>query len=238
MSTRQPISFGTNLNRFLDECDSLGPQHGRLDAGDLDHLTRWASDHRAEAVWRTIQKLAWDPIGIYDPLDAFIVTVLIARQMAESIPLSLRTAERRESQSQRYEQFARESEERVKFWSSVGSGNHPKSASALNRADFHRREARLMRAFAASPLRKPPFMISRVDINGSRKQRAFMEVMSKYMYDLCGRHLDSEVAILTDIAFGDDPAQQPIDRSIASEYIFYVLFISSASCLRVNPKAK
>jgi hypothetical protein len=41
----------------------------------------------------------------------------------------------------------------------------------------------------------------RVDRDGSRKQRVFMQIIGGFVTNLCGRALDSEVCVLNDIAF-------------------------------------
>ncbi len=77
---------------------------------------------------------------------------------------------------------------------------------------------KFFRAMANRPCREPPFLISRVDKNGSKKQRVFMEVVGKFISGVCGRPLDAEVAILNDIAFDTKEATQPYQaRSVRRE---------------------
>jgi hypothetical protein len=56
-------------------------------------------DDRAENVWQKIQNLAWGPVGSYEPMDGFIATVLVARRMADAIPMAIRANERRKIRS-------------------------------------------------------------------------------------------------------------------------------------------
>ena len=96
------LSFRLAAAQFRDECREL-------DAADAAHLDRWVNDPRAEAVWRKVKSLAWAPIRSYDPLDGFILTVLIARRMAESIPVSLRIRDRQRRRSAHYVRLADQS---------------------------------------------------------------------------------------------------------------------------------
>jgi hypothetical protein len=76
MPVRVPISFKEALNRFLDECIKAVPKGRIFDAADHSHLERWASDDRAEAVWRKVQSLAFGPIGSFEPLEGFIAALM------------------------------------------------------------------------------------------------------------------------------------------------------------------
>jgi hypothetical protein len=201
MTVRLPISFKCALTRFKALCDSVIPEAGELDSADQGHLARWADDDRAEKVWQKIQNLAWGPIASYDPLEGFIVSVLVARRMANTVHLSEHIRERQKKLRARHLDRARQLEELAKVWKEIGQSNHAKAALALQRATRHEEEAQLWRRLSDKPPRRRLFHVSRVDRSGSRQERAFMQLMGKYIIDLCGRPLDSEVAILNDIAF-------------------------------------
>ena len=204
MSTRSPIRFKTALDRFRAE--SINPAAGPFDASDLSHLNRLAADNRAEAVWRKIQNLAWGPIGTYDPLDGFILSILVMRRIAESIPILFRRIGREKRQSALFKDRVRYSEELAKFWRWMGNSPRKDAKRFHTRAEFYDEEARLFRKLAAKPPRGLPFLISRVDKNGSQRQRAFMQSVGQFLIQLCGRPLDGEVAILNDIAFDTQEA--------------------------------
>jgi hypothetical protein len=202
MSARLPISFASALAHFKAQC----AQFGELDLADRDHLARWVDDDRAETVWQKIQNFAWGPVQGYDPIDGFIVSVLVARRIANAIPTLIHADERRKRLSARCLERAHDLDALAKTWKEIGNCNHPNAKLALTRAKKHEAEAELWRKFARRPPRKRPFLISRVDRSRSQQQRAFMQLVSKYMIDVCGRPLDDEVAVLNDIASGTSEA--------------------------------
>jgi hypothetical protein len=202
MAARLPISFTCALARFKAEYARIG----RLDSADRDHLARWVDDDRAENVWQKIQNLAWGPVGSYEPMDGFIAIMLVARRMADSIPILPRIDERSKIRSARHLERAHDLEALAKAWKEIGNSSHPNAALALDRAKRHEEEAELWRKLAQRPPPRRPFLFSRVDRNGSRQQRVFMQLVGEYLIDLCGRALDSEVAVLNDIAFDTSEA--------------------------------
>jgi hypothetical protein len=189
------------VSRFRPECADVAAQHGELQKQDVDHLARWENDPRAERIWQKIQRLAWDPIKSYDPLDGLIAFVLAARQMAESIPIldvidrryAARAAERRG--------LAEAAERLAGFWKREAVGDHPLASVAAKRVTFLEQEASVHRKLSGRTPRTPPFLISRLDKNGSRSQRVFMQVVGERLIDVCNRPMDVEVAALNDIAF-------------------------------------
>jgi hypothetical protein len=201
VTARSPVSFKYEIARIRAEFAAVEPEVGKLQPADQNHLVRWADDNRAEEVWQKIQRLAWGPIESYDPLEAFVVFVLAARQMAEVIPRPGRILERYKKRTARHLERAQRLEELAMDWKDVSKGNHPMAALALNRAKRHEEEAQQWRKLAAKPPPRPPFHISRVDRAGSRQQRAFMQLIGQYLIRLCGKALDSEVGVLNDIAF-------------------------------------
>jgi hypothetical protein len=204
VTARQKISFKNAIARLKAEFFHIEPEVGKLGPADQAHLARWADDDRAEMVWQKIQSLAWGPSGSYDPLDGFIVTVLGARFMAETIHPTGRITEKYKERSARYFERAQRLEELAKDWKDIAQNNHPKAALALKRSKQYEEEAQAWRKLAKKPppkLTSRPFHISRVDRAGSRNQRAFMQYVGEYIIHLCGRALDSEVAMLNDIAF-------------------------------------
>ncbi len=201
MSIRVPISFKSALARFRGQCDEVAPQAGALDAADQAHLARWADDDRAERVWRKIQSLAWDPVGSYNPLEGFIPMILVARQLATSADATDRIALRHRMRCARHLERAERLEALAKTWKEIADSDDPRAVLALKRAEMYEEEAQAWRRLAQKPLPARPFLTSRVDRDGSRKQRAFMQLTGDYLKDLCGRSLDSEVAALNDIAF-------------------------------------
>ncbi len=201
MTTRVPVSFKHKIARSKAEFARVEPKAGKLGPADQAHLARWVDDNRAKSIWQKIQSLAWGPIGLYDPLDGFVVTVLSARQMAETVYLTSRILERHKKRTAGHLERARRSEEFAKDWKDIANSNHPKAALALSRAKWHEEEALLWRNLAEKPPPMHPFHISRVDRAGSRQQRAFMQLIGEYIISICGKALDSEVAALNDIAF-------------------------------------
>jgi hypothetical protein len=195
MPTRVAISFRSALSRFTSQLLS------ELPPAQQDHLARWADHDQAEKIWEKIQRLAWGPVGSYDPLDGFIAMILAAKFMADSIKASKLLIEIRKERSVLCVERARQLEELAKTWRAIADSNHPKAELALNRANQHEHEAQGWRKLAHKPRPSPPFLISRIDKSGSRNQRAFMQLVGRYIIDLCGRPLDSEVAMLNDVAF-------------------------------------
>jgi hypothetical protein len=199
------LSFITALAQFRDECRQIG----ELDDSDLAHFDRWARDHRAEAVWRKVKLLAFGPIGSYDPLEGFIPSILVARRMAESIPTFLRLHDRQKRRNAHFDRLANQAADLARTWSDVAGSSHKYAPLAAKRAKFYEEDSRVLQAMANRSPRQLPFLVSRVDRNGSQKQRAFMQLVGKYMINVCGRPLDTEVAILSDIAFDSKEATQP-----------------------------
>jgi hypothetical protein len=213
---RSPISFKTALVRSRTLYAEIAPQAGELGTADLAHLQRWAAHPLAEAVWRKIQNLAWEPVESYDPLEGFIATILVARQMAAAIPIYHHLVEKDKHRSRRNLDLARQSENRATLWKGVASSsNGAKADLALKRANFHLEEAGMFRKLAQKSARRLPFQISRVDKNGSQKQRAFMQLVGEYIVDLCGKALDTEVAILNDNAFDTREPTSPFQARSA-----------------------
>jgi hypothetical protein len=199
------LSFRGALARFRDECRQIG----ELDAADLDHLDRWGCADSAEEVWKKIKSLAFSPIQTYDPLDGFIISVLTARRCAESIPAFKRLDEVHKYRSACFDERADQAAQMAAYWSEVAHGEDRLAPLASKRANFYKQEASVFRAMTKRTRRARPFLISRLNRNGSQKQRAFMQLVSKWMIDVCGRPLDAEVAILNDIAFDTKDATHP-----------------------------
>jgi hypothetical protein len=210
MSAR-PISFRNALARFNAELAAFG----ELTPAQRDHLVRWADDDRAERIWKRIQHLAWGPIGHYDPLDGFIATILAAKLMADTVHISELAIERRSERSARYLKRAHQLDELAKVWRKIADSNHPNAALALNRAKRHEEEAEAWRKLANKPLPSRPFLFSRINKSGSRNQRAFMQLIGDYVIQLCGRALDTEVAMLNDIAFDTREPTSPFQARAA-----------------------
>jgi hypothetical protein len=206
VATRSPISFKRALANFKTEIDRIEPEAGKLDSDDKNHLKRWREDYRAEQVWQKVQRLAWGPAESYDPLDGFIASILAARRMAEAIPIANRMRERHRNRSVRHLERARQLEELAKTWKMIADSKHPNAMLALNRAKQYEDEAQWWRMLSQKPPPEPLFKISRKDRGGSRKQRAFMQLVGEYIIQICGKALDSEVAILNDIAFDTQEA--------------------------------
>jgi len=214
VTARAPISFKTALARFKAECAEVTSNAGELEPADRAHLSRWADDSRAERLWQKVQSLAWPPIGAYEPLDGFIVTILVARRMAVSAEAFNRNLEKKIARRVRRMERAVRLEEFAKTWKGA-AGDHAKAALAKSRAKMYEEDAQAWCKLAQKPIPQPPFLISRVDKRGSRKQRAFMQLVGKYLVDLCGRALDSEVAVLNDIAFDTREPTSPFQARSA-----------------------
>ena len=207
--TRALVSFKTMVSRFRAECAAIEPQHGKMSKEDIDHLARWENDPRAELIWQKIQRFTWGPIGSYDPLDSFIPCVLLARRMAETASMldvikrkyAARAADRRK--------LADAAERLAKFWRKETIGDHPLAKIAVKRMRFFEQEANAQRKLSERVPGAPPFHVSRLDRNGSRLQRVFMQVVGQRLIDLCRRPMDVEVAALNDIAFDTSEATSP-----------------------------
>jgi hypothetical protein len=206
MPARVPITFAEALIRFCDECTKAIPEGSVFDAADRDHLQRWLDDHRHKAVWQKVQSVAFGPIGSFEPLDGFIPFVLLARRIAESAKTNQKYSERhrnyRSAQLTRAEQL----ESLAAVWNSMVVGDDPRSQFALKRSQAHKEEARAWRKLSQKPLPTSRLAVSRVDRNGSRKQRIFMGMIGSLLKILCGRALDTELAVLNDIAFNTEEA--------------------------------
>jgi hypothetical protein len=206
--TRRATSFKAELTRFraeLAEMRKLEPACDEVHSEDEQHLARWEADDRADEIWKTIQAQAIGPFPIQDnkwiePLELFILSVLLARKAADNIDDVHR---RWESKRIRYDQLAMNAETLAEFYNKalIGAPSKPsiEDQKMRLRASIYREDAQIMRRLAA---RRPKVLrISRMDRNGSRKRVAFMYLMSTSMMHLCGKPLDSIVASLTDIAF-------------------------------------
>jgi hypothetical protein len=179
MPVRVPISFKDALVRFLDECTKAVPKGRVFDAADHSHLERWADDDRAEAVWQKVQSLPFGPIGSFELLEGFIPLVLVSRRIAESVKTTEETIERHRERRAVQPKLAEHLDSLVTVWNSMVLGDNSRSQFALRRAQAHKEEARAWRKLSQKPLPHRPFTISRVDRNGSRKQRAFMEMIGR-----------------------------------------------------------
>ena len=89
MVGRALTSFKTELARVKAEFARVEAKAGKPDADDEQHLARWAIDDRAEEVWKTIQIHAFGPTSCganraLDPVEAFVVSVLLARRAADN----------------------------------------------------------------------------------------------------------------------------------------------------------
>lgn len=215
MPSRVPISFKSALARFAAECSEIAPKVGELDAADRAHLARWADDDRAERIWQKVQKLAWGPVGSYEPLDGFVVIALAARRLAESAEFFDELVEREKKRRARHLERAVQLDALAKIWRDNAAIDHPKAVLALDRAKLYEEEAQVWRRLALKPIGTKPFLVSRVNKSGSRRQRAFMELVGKRLRDLCGRFLDSEVATLNDIAFDTAEPTSPFQARSA-----------------------
>jgi hypothetical protein len=154
MPTRVAISFRRALSRFTSQLVS------ELPPAQQDHLARWADHDQAEKIWEKIQRLAWGPIGSYDPLDGFIAMILAAKFMADSIKASKLLIEIRKERSVLCVERARQLEELAKTWRAIADSNHPKAELALNRAKQHEHEAQGWRKLAHKPRPSPPFLLA------------------------------------------------------------------------------
>lgn len=201
MPDRISISFRQALAHFEAQCAEVASAVGELEVADRSHLARWADDDRAERVWSKIQSLAWGPMGPLDPLDGVILAVLLARRMVESIEMHDVVARRHNQRRARHRERAEQLDALAATWRNTWNVSDPRAAYALNRARMHQKEANAWRALSQKPSPTRKFVGSRMNVGGSRKQKAFMQAIGTFLMDLCGRALDSEVAILNDIAF-------------------------------------
>jgi hypothetical protein len=205
MAERALTSFKTELARIKAEFAQVEPKAGKLDSDDEQHLARWEIDDRAEDVWKTIQINAFGPIPCgpnptFEPLDGFIVAVLLARRAADNIDNVYRQQRTRRA---RYLELAENAERFAKFYKTVLSEPPPIPSIAHKkvrlRAEIYESDAKMMRKLAGKAPKA--LRISREDRKGSRRRVAFMSSISEFISILCGKPLDNVVAILTDIAF-------------------------------------
>jgi hypothetical protein len=204
MAGRALTSFKTELARIKAEFAQVEPKAGKLDSDDEQHLARWEIDDRAEDVWKTIQIHAFGPIPCgpttFEPLDGFIVAVLLARRAADNIDNVYRQQRTRRA---RYLELAKNAERFAKFYKTVLSEPPPIPSIAYKkvrlRAEIYESDAKIMRKLAGKAPKA--LRISCEDRKGSRRRVAFMSSISEFISILCGKPLDNVVAILTDIAF-------------------------------------
>jgi hypothetical protein len=206
---RTATSFKAELARFraelAAEMHNLEPGCDKLLLEDEQHLARWAADDRAEEIWKTIQAQAIGPFPIRDnkwiePLDHFVLSVLLVRKAAANIDDIRRRWEKKRA---RYRQLAIDAERLAQFYSNALIGA-PSTRSREDqriqlRAEIYKEDAEIMRKLAAKGPKS--LRVSRIDRNGSRQRVAFMYAMSRFVTTFCGQPLDNIVAVLTDIAF-------------------------------------
>jgi hypothetical protein len=205
MVGRALTSFKTELARVKAEFARVEAKAGKPDADDEQHLARWAIDDRAEEVWKTIQIHAFGPTSCganraLDPVEAFVVSVLLARRAADNSDNVYRQWQQRRA---RYLEFAENAERLSKFYRTAMSEPPPIPSTAHKklrlRAEIYERDAKMMRKLAVKATKG--LRITREDRKGSRRRVAFMSSMSHLTSILCAKPLDNVVAILTDIAF-------------------------------------
>jgi hypothetical protein len=148
-------------------------------------------------------------------LDGFVVIALAARRLAESAEFFDELVEREKKRRARHLERAVQLDALAKIWRDNAAIDHPKAVLALDRAKLYEEEAQVWRRLALKPIGTKPFLVSRVNKSGSRRQRAFMELVGKRLRDLCGRFLDSEVATLNDIAFDTAEPTSPFQARSA-----------------------
>jgi len=211
ISKRTRISFREALTQFDALSAEVAATAGHLPVEDRAHLARWANDDRAEGIWEKVQQLAHEPVGSFDPLQGLIAAVLSARLAAEIAKPTHEILRRHRERSARYLELAKQLEALAQTWRRMANRDNLRSEFALKKAKAHGLEARAWRKLAEKAAPPTRFSVSRSDRAGSRKQRVFMQLVSYFLINLCGRPLDSEVAALNDIAF-DTPEATSVQQ--------------------------
>jgi hypothetical protein len=168
-----------------------------------------ANDARVPRLWQKLQALAWGPIGSFEPLEGVIPGMLLARRAAESVRAPSGIVKSHRRRSARYVARAKYLEELALLWRNMANRDDPRRVLALERAKSYEQEARVWRRLGDRSLPISLSLASRIDRRGSRKQKAFLKLMGKFLLILCRRPLDAEVAILNDIAFDTAEATTP-----------------------------
>jgi hypothetical protein len=203
MVGRPPITFAAAFTRLIE---ATANHAKNPDPSDLALLDRWKNDPRAERVWQRIYRFV-PAFSIIDPLAAITLLVLLAKRSAENLPNPKAIKERKKRLSTLYLLRARSLEDLATAWRELGAGNHFRSKMAIEKAETYERDACGWRKAAQFKSKKQRhFLVSRIDKSGSRKQRFFMQAVGESLRKLCGRPMDSETAILNDIAFDTEEA--------------------------------
>jgi hypothetical protein len=164
----------------------------KLNPADVAHIKRWLDDPRTEEVWRKIASAANAHIGWLTP------TYLVRNV------LSLRGLAQHPAALPNYPEHATAAEELAALL--AGSAGLPPAApeilkrfpllpaSLRETAIFLREQAKRQKASGL--------------VRGSRKAKTqarslFMYWITHLLTEVCGRSLDNEAAVLTDIAFPD-----------------------------------
>jgi hypothetical protein len=164
----------------------------RLTPSDIAHLKRWADDDRADEVWNTISRAAQEhrtPL----PVPFFIQEVLGARDIAQSLNHRRKHRERYRKRAAQMVEIAKVMREPLpNGWLLIPSG-----AELARMVDD---AAQRYREYVAAS-RNLPGVIKWT--RESKPAHVFMSLLSNDLNGTTGRWLDHEVAVLTQIAFGD-----------------------------------
>jgi hypothetical protein len=164
----------------------------RLSPADIAHLKRWADDDRADEVWNTISRAAQEHRGLL-PVQFFIQEILGARDIAQSL-------NHRRKHRDRYRKRAAQMVEIAKVLREPLPNGLLLIPSGVELARKVDDAAQKYREYVAAS-RNLPGVIKWT--RESKPPEVFMSLLSNDLKGITGRWLDQEVAVLTQIAFGD-----------------------------------
>jgi len=182
--------FRTVLTEYPTTPHPVDGSLPRLSRADAAHLKRWAKDERADEVWKAIERAA-KKNGRLLPPGFFIREVLGARDIATSI------VHRRNSRKQYRKHAARMSEVAKVLRKPLPNGLLivPTGAALAERLD---EAARIFRDYVAVTRNDP------LGMKWTRQSKPFhlyIGLLSSDLKRITGKWLDSEVTVLTEIAF-------------------------------------
>jgi hypothetical protein len=189
IETLQPI-----LGKKMAE--SKGPLEG-----DRAHLARWLSEPRAEEVWLTIRKHAVDKHGVISA-NWFVAEVLSCRKVAQNLELV-----------PQYLTHAKSAETLASFLRGQASLGPPMPniPNCLSLAAALDEAARLLREQDVRSAKAGIVKNSRK--SKTRPRIVFVQLLQEIMTAFCGKPLDYEVSVLTDIAFPESETSIEAVRS-------------------------
>jgi hypothetical protein len=204
-------SFKQALDAYVFAREQAGITQGAqrdksFTGADRKLIDRWKTDDRAEKLWKSIKDAA--PPDTIQPVE-FIETVLKARRSAQaSINRMYGTKGLLPGFNDEWATFVPALKKKLfKTLSQSPPGLGPLEVAAiLEQAAEDVRNLHRFYFGYADHLGLPgqeKFELSRKDQDGSRVRRLFVQIVSHYLHERCGRWFDEQVAALTEITFPD-----------------------------------